>query len=57
MGENAILIPESIGEMVEEISETIIYTIALAYLWRFKFTEFESRFLPQPNYDETCKAD
>ena len=57
MGENAILIPESIGEMVEEISETIIYTIALAYLWRFKFTEFESRFLPQPDYDDMCNTD
>lgn len=41
MGENAILIPESIGEMVEEIAETVIYAIALVYLWRFKLIDFD----------------
>ena len=45
MGENAILIPESIGEMVEEVSETIIYAIALVYLWRFKLGDFENYIL------------
>ena len=45
MGENAIVIPESIGEMVEEVSETIIYAIALVYLWRFKLGDFENYIL------------
>ena len=49
MGENAILIPESIGEMVEEIAETSVYAIALIYLWRFKLGDFENYFLHQPN--------
>lgn len=56
MGENAILIPESIGEMVEEVSETIIYTIALVYLWRFKLGDFENYFLHQPNQHQPCNA-
>ncbi|WP_296244243.1 MULTISPECIES: hypothetical protein [unclassified Psychrobacter] len=57
MGENAIVIPESIGEMVEEVSETIIYMIALVYLWRYKLIGFERQFSLQPNYDDMCKAD
>ena len=56
MGENAIVIPESIGEMVEEVSETIIYAIALVYLWRFKLGDFESPALYQPNQHEPCNA-
>ena len=42
MGENAIVIPESIGEMVEEIAETSVYAIALIYLWRFQMSDFEN---------------
>jgi len=56
MGENAIVIPESIGEIVEEVSETIIYTIALIYLWRFKLGDFENYILHQPNQHEPCNA-
>lgn len=56
MGENAIFIPESIGEIVEEIAETGVYTIALIYLWTFKLGEFERHFLPQQNYHAPCKA-
>ena len=56
MGENAIVIPESIGEMVEEVSETIIYAIALVYLWRFKLGDFENYILHQPNQHEPCNA-
>ena len=56
MGENAIVIPERIGEMVEEVSETIIYTIALIYLWRFKLGDFENYILHQPNQHEPCNA-
>src|SRR5690606_18228715 len=56
MGENAIFIPESIGEIVEEIAETGVYVIALIYLWSFKLGEFERHFLPQKNYHAPCKA-
>ena len=56
MGENAILIPESIGEMVEEIAETSVYAIALIYLWRFKLGDFENYFLHQPNQHQPCNA-
>lgn len=41
MGENAIIIPESIGQIVEEIAETGVYAVALVYLWRFKIIDFE----------------
>ena len=41
MGENAIIIPENIGEIVEEIAETGVYAVALVYLWRFKTIDFE----------------
>ena len=56
MGENAILIPESIGEMVEEIAETSVYAIALIYLWRFQMSDFESPALYQPNHHQPCNA-
>ena len=56
MGENAIFIPESIGEIVEEIAETGVYAIAVIYLWAFKLGEFERYFLPQKNYHAPCKA-
>jgi hypothetical protein len=55
-GENAIFIPESIGEIIEEIAETGVYTIALIYLWTFKLDKFERHFLPQKNYHAPCKA-
>lgn len=41
MGENYIIIPESIGEIVEELAETGVYAIALVYLWQFKLIDFE----------------
>ena len=41
MGENTIIIPESIGQIVEEIAETGVYAVALVYLWRFKTIDFE----------------
>ena len=56
MGENAIVIPESIGEMVEEIAETSVYAIALIYLWRFQMSDFESPALYQPNQHQPCNA-
>lgn len=42
MGENAILISQGIGEVIEEMSETGVYAIALFYLWQFKPLVFES---------------
>ncbi|MGP9545224.1 hypothetical protein ACT3QR_09495 [Psychrobacter sp. AOP7-B1-25] len=40
MGENAIVFPHTFGEIVEELSETTIYGIALTYLWRFELTDY-----------------
>lgn len=41
MGENAIILPEAFGVIVEELAETAIYGCALIYLWSFKLTNFE----------------
>lgn len=40
-GENAIGFSHSSGLIVEELSETAIYLMALGYLWSFKVTDFE----------------
>lgn len=40
MGENAILIPEALGVIVEELSETAVYAIALVYLWRLDLHDY-----------------
>lgn len=40
MGENAIGFPEAIGGIVEELSETTIYGIALVYLWRLNLNDY-----------------
>lgn len=40
-GENAIGFSADIGVMVEELSETVIYLIALGYLWSLKLTVVE----------------
>ncbi|WP_201610378.1 hypothetical protein [Psychrobacter immobilis] len=56
MGENAIFIPENMGEIVEEIAETSVYAIALIYLWRFKLVDFESHVSYQLQPHEPCKA-
>ena len=42
MGENAIMFPHELGEMVEESSENIIYMIALIYLLQFKLSTFDN---------------
>lgn len=36
MGENAIIFSESFGLAAEELAETVVYSLALGYLWRFK---------------------
>lgn len=41
MGENAIVFPETLGMMVEELTEGIVYSIALIYLWNLKLANFE----------------
>lgn len=51
LGENAILIPESLGEIIEELAETAIYAIAFMYIWQFKLTEFETH-LSNPIHDQ-----
>lgn len=56
MGENAIFIPENIGEIVEEIAETSVYAIALIYLWRFKLSDFDHSVSYQPNHHQPCNA-
>lgn len=43
MGENAIVFPETFGGMAEELTEGIIYSIALIYLWTFKLADFEEQ--------------
>lgn len=50
MGENAIVFPHTWGEVVEELSETAIYAIALIYLWRFKLADYESYLMQKLNY-------
>lgn len=40
MGERAIVFPENIGVFIEEFSETTIYAIALAYLWRLNLSDY-----------------
>ena len=40
MGENAIMIPEALGVIIEELSETAVYGIALIYLWRLNLNEY-----------------
>lgn len=43
MGENAIMFPHTIGGIVEELTETVIYTIALAYLWRLHLSAYSGQ--------------
>ena len=49
MGENAILFPHTFGGIVEELAETLIYLIALLYLWKFTLNDFESCLLHKLN--------
>jgi len=50
MGENAIVFSHIFGEIVEELAETAIYSIALVYLWRFKLANYESYLVQKLNY-------
>lgn len=55
MGENAIMIPQGLGEIVEEVAETGVYAIALTYLWRFKPLVFEEKLSADKGYS-SCQA-
>ena len=55
MGENAIMIPQGLGEIVEEMAETGVYAIALTYIWRFKPLMFERCLPPNKRYS-SCQA-
>lgn len=45
------MFPHTLGGIVEEFAETIIYVIALVYLWRFKLSDFESCLLRKLNFE------
>ena len=55
MGENAIMIPQGLGELIEEVAETGVYAIALTYLWRFKPLVFEEKLSTDKRYS-SCEA-
>ena len=55
MGENAIMIPQGLGEIIEEVAETGVYAIALTYLWRFKPLVFEEKLSADKGYS-SCQA-
>lgn len=44
MGEHAIGFPKAVGVIVEELSETTIYGIALIYLWRLNLNDYADSF-------------
>lgn len=49
LAENYIGFSHVTGNIVEELCEIIIYSIAFVYLLRFKVDNFNSRFLMQTN--------
>ena len=53
MGENAIMFPYSLGIIIEELAENLIYIVALIYLWTFTLADFESRLANRPDFDVT----
>ena len=55
MGENAIMIPQGLGEIIEEMAETGVYAIALVYIWRFKSPIFEENLSANKHYS-SCQA-
>lgn len=51
MGENAIIFPEALGVIIEELVEIAVYGIALVYLWRFNLSDYDSYLLHELNYE------
>jgi len=50
MGENAIVFSQTIGGLIEEVAETIVYVIALVYLWQFKLSDFATSSVNQEDF-------
>ncbi|CAM3978373.1 hypothetical protein PSAR109036_02620 [Psychrobacter arenosus] len=50
MGENAIVFSQTIGGLIEEVAETIVYVIALVYLWQFKLSDFATSSVDQEDF-------
>lgn len=50
MGENTIIFSENIGVAVEELTEGVVYAIALWYLWTFTLYEFEKQLARRSNF-------
>lgn len=51
MGENAIVFSKDFGVIVEELAETVVYGIALLYLWRFELSDDDCYLLYELNYE------
>ncbi|WP_227671606.1 hypothetical protein [Psychrobacter sp. 72-O-c] len=47
------MFPYSLGVIIEELAENVIYIVALIYLWQFRLTDFESRLANKPDFDVT----
>lgn len=41
MGENAIVFSKDFGIIIEELTETVVYVIALVYLWRLDLSDYD----------------
>ena len=47
------MFPYSLGIIIEELAENVIYIVALIYLWTFTLADFESRLANKPDFDVT----
>ena len=55
MGENAIMIPQGLGEFIEEVAETGVYAIAFTYLLHFRPLVFEEKLSADKRYS-SCQV-
>lgn len=53
MGENAIVFPEALGVIVEELAEIAVYGISLVYLWRFNLSDYDAYLRDRLNYEDS----
>ncbi len=51
MGENTIVFSESVGVAIEELTEGIVYAIALWYLWTFTLSDFEKQLTTSSHFE------
>lgn len=49
MGENAIVFSQSVGVIIEEVTESIVYTLALWYLWTVKLDAVKYQLISHSN--------